>query len=1408
MRYKFLIILIAAIFPSVTLAQTNSYFIKYKNSISKIELETRLNRKSILSEDNNSFFKISDFQIDRLANGLASGIDELFRIIKITFTSDEQAQIFLTSANNDPLVEYIQKENVYKIDFIPNDSLISEQWALSRIQAFDAWNITQGSDTVLIGIIDTGIDFNHIDLSSQFFINIGEMGIDAFGRDRRNNSLDDDDNGFIDDYRGWDFTDRVGFPFDSTGGDYLDWDNNPIDENNHGTYIAGIAGAAMNNQFGVAGISPKSKLINIRAFDPNGYGEEDDVAAAILYAVQMGAKVINMSFGDNAFSYVLRDVIKYAYSQGVVLVASAGNSGSSDPHYPSGYSEVICVGNSTSEDYVSSNSNFGSTIDLVAPGSSIITTAKDNNYAIVSGTSASAPFVSASAALILSLENFTNEEIKQILKSTSDDIEKSGWDLKSGAGRLNLFKALSTFAPSKILINYPTQDVAISSDHLEINATVLSAYFVKYELYYGMGLNPTNWMQLIDNGLSQFNNQNIYSLNTSTFADTAYALRLVVYLNNGRTLEERVNFFIDRTPPTGDLISVTPAFYGNKSTILAAVQSNEPGIVRMFYKKQGTADFKFITLDGFASNSQFVKRLHYGFIPKHLVEQNSIYSVYFELENLVGLKNIIRVSNDSLFNISTTFNASLSPEIELPYSLNKGSIFSKPTNFLSQKFNEVLFSEFYPTDDLFYALYKVEGSNFIKVDSIKNKLPRDVGDFNFNGKTDLLSSIQRNGFIDEQDQVGSFNLINKFSNSSEEFWPIMAKDIDLDGITEILAVDSDTSITVWRVDNDLSLKDPIKLKNFSVKSFGGNIIDAPNSVIADMDGDGKNEIWMVDLDGDVFSFEHQNGSIYVQNIVFSTQFLGSSALLTTGDYNGDGKQELAVLLHSIDDLDIAPFYRLLVFNFNEGNLNVLYDQAFIDASVEFNASFRPAESSIRFEDLDLDGKQEMIAFVFPFSYIFKYSPSNNLIMSYKENVNSNSIFVGDLNMNGIAEVAFPTNDGIKFYEFALSNKAIAPNDFYGYSTDSTKVYLKWSGLGSKFYIFRGDTEASLVLKDSVFVNSYTDNSVFNNVDYFYAIQAYDESKPEPISNLSQILKIHSHLPAKIDSVFSKTAQSIIVRFSNRIGNTIDNLGSFNILNCGTPNSISPLDQKSLLLTYNQNLRAGKNYLMMNNIRDYFGSPMQTDTVAFIVDSFKIAQEQFYISSHELLNPYKLRIKFNLEVDGITASNPANYLFSPINNITSALVDPADKTTVYLTWTQKPVGSIGTEYTLHVVNLLSSITTGNLRLAAGSGSYIVLTGFVEDLSDVYVYPQPVSINNGIGKIMFANIPNKAQILILNLQGEKIASLEEIDGNGGAEYSLKDQNGNSLSSGIYLYRIVRLDSSGNEVEEKLGKFAVIK
>ncbi len=1404
MKFNWLLILASFIFITIpTLAQT-TYFIKYKSNVSIDVVESNISEQKISSTIAFRPLLLPEFNINHLAKGLGRGDEVLGRIVKVQFSENVDEANFSSMLSSDIDIEYVQKSTNYQLDLVPNDSLISEQWALQKIKAFDAWDITQGVDTVLLSIIDTGIDYDHPDLTNKIFINTGETGIDQFGNDKRSNGVDDDGNGFIDDFRGWDFTDRVGFPFDSTGGDYLGWDNNPFDDQGHGTYISGIAAAESNNLYGIAGAAPNIKILNLRAFDPGGYGEEDDVAAAILYAVVMGAKVINMSFGDNAFSYVLRDVIRYAYSQNVVLIASAGNSGSSDPHYPSGYSEVICVGNSTQEDYVAGSSNYGSTIDLVAPGSLIMTTAKNSGYSIISGTSASAPFVSAAASLILSKQSFTNEEIKQILKSTSDDIGEAGWDLKSGAGRLNMFKSLSVTAPSIIQFHTPTQDFATSGNNLSITASVLSPYFVSFSLEVGTGFNPTTWQTLITNSLNQISNQEIFNLNVSGYSDSVYTLRLIVNQTTGRTLEERINFHIDRTAPNSELISVIPAFYGDKATVLAAMYTDDPSIVKMYYRIFGETQFNFVTLDGFTINNQFVKSLHYGFIPKDLVTQNTLYEIYFEAENLVGLKTQVK-DGSNYFIVPTTFNADISSEYKMPFTLPPGSIFERTISLTSSNSNDIFLRT--NISPKVTSIYNFQNDSFILIDSLNEKIVKDAGDFNNNGLTDLLNYFVRDGYIDEQTSQNSSTFTQKYSNTGGKFWPILAEDVDSDGVVEVFSVQNDTTVEVWEVQSNLNLTKVASLRNFSPRSFGGNIINSPNAVVDDIDGDGVDEFWMIDQDGDIYSYNITGNNQFVQQYVIPTQFLGSSAYLTSGDFDGDGKSELAVLLHSIEELDVAPFYRLVVFNLSGSNANFLMDQALIDASTEFNNSFRKSENSIRLSDLDNDGDDDLVLFVFPYAYIFQRDFNDNKIIAYKENINSNSIFVGDLNGNGINEVAFPNNNEIEFFEFTFSNQTSIPYNIEGFSLDSISIKLKWNGLAERYYIYKGLDANNLGLVDSlVFEPSYLDLNVQKNTNYYYAIRAFDPFKPEPLSGSSKVIEVYSHTPAQPVSAFSNSNRSVIVTFSDKMKNTIENLQSFEILNAGYPNSITPNNQYSYLLSFDENLPEGELKVIVNNIKDFYNSPIITDTLTFLVSPIPEMQS-FYITSFEVVSAYKIKVSFNFSVDETSALNTNNYSFSPENKVTAVSVDPNDSKTIYLDLTnQKPIGSIGKEYVLRINNLLSDGLSGNIPINSGAGSYVVLSSFAKDLSDVYVYPNPTK--EGTEKITFANLPIRAKISIWNIDGILINEIEETDGNGGVDYNLNDVNGSKISSGIYFYRIVQLDEMRNEGEEKLGKFAVVR
>lgn len=1399
---KFNLVLSILLFFNLSLYSQTTFFIKYKSNVPLSAVEQKITEKKISNTLKNRPISLPGFDINYLAKGLAKNDEILGRIVKIHFNENVEENYLTNLINQDPDIEYIQVSNTYQVDAIPNDSLVSQQWALQKIKAFDAWDITQGADTVLLAIIDTGIDYNHPDLKNKIYMNNGETGNDVNGNDKRFNGIDDDGNGFIDDYMGWDFTDRVGFPFDSSGGDYLNWDNDPFDDHGHGTFIAGISAAETNNLTGIAGTAPNIQLLNLRAFDPGGYGEEDDVAAAILYAVQMKAKVINMSFGDNSFSLVLRDIIQYAYSQNLVLVASAGNSGSNLPHYPSGYSEVICVGNSTIDDVVASSSNWGSTIDLVAPGTNILTTSRNGGYFSINGTSASAPFVSATAALILSLQNFSNEEVKQILKSTSDDIGEFGWDLRSGAGRLNIERALRVLAPSIVKFNHPTMDFATFENILPIEATILSAYFESYKLQLGTGYNPTNWQSLIEEGKNQFNQQNIYNLDISNFNDSVYTLRLLVFQNNGRTLEERVNFFVDKTNPQTELISVGPMYYGDKLTITAAVYTDEPSLVRLYYKKASESTYQFVTLDGFTTNNQFVKQLHYGFIPKDLVDQNSDYKVYIEAENLVGLKTIIK-NNGNDFLISTQNNVSLVEAKKMPFSLPAGSPYQNILSLSNSLDREVVVRT--NSNSRNSTIFSFTNGEFIIQDSLSDRFVKDHGDFNRNGLVDLLTFFVRDGFVMEQNLQNSTSFSTKFSKTGGDFWPILAKDIDNDGKTEVLVIKNDSTIGVWEVEQNLSLTEKTILKNFTQKKFGNNVVDFPNTIICDSNGDGIMELWFVDNDGDIFNFKVIGDNNFVPDVVIPTKFIGSNAYITSGDFNFDGIDDIAVLLHSIEPIDIAPFYRLIIFNLAGNNLNVLYDFPFIDAAIEFNNSFRKAENSLRFVDVDNDGIKELILFIFPYAYVFKYTMEGTKLIAYFENINSNSILVSDFNNNYVPEIAFPTSTGIDFYEFGNSFKTPTPYNLDAYSINSYSVKLSWISDAVRYLIYRGENINNLILIDSVNTNYFIDNNVSNGTTYYYAIQAYDNTKQEPYSALSNIASVFVHEPARMIEISVNSPRNLIVKFSERIKTTIENLQSFEVLNFGYPNSISPTDQYSYILSFVEDLPEGNNNLIVKKLRDFYNSPVSTDTLNFLV-RYYIRQEEFYITNSQIINPYRISLTFNLPVDESSASNKDNYLFSPTNQINSITVE--DNIVILDLTGNKPIGSIGKEYVLRLSNIRSSNSTGNILIKTGAGSYVVLTGTASDLSDVYIYPNPVRIGEGKNILTFANLTKRVKINILSLTGKPIKEIIATTDNGGIEYDLTDENGDKIPSGVYIYRVVSLDDTQNETQEIFGKFAVIR
>ena len=261
-----------------------------------------------------------------------------------------------------PDVVYAQPVHLFFHHDAPDDPRLPEQYGLEQIR----WQalrdgLPPGKQNVIIAIIDSGVDYTHEDLAG----NIWSNQVEASGRP----GVDDDNNGYVDDTRGWDFTHTPTLP---AKGDFLAPDNDPMDESSHGTRVAGIAAAVTNNGVGIAGVAPDARLMVLRAGvtlqSDLTFLEEDDLAAAILYAVENGAHIINMSWGGPEAAFLIHDAVRYAAASGLVLVSSAGNSGEFGLSYPAAMDETIAVGATAPQDRIAVFSSMGVPLDMVAPG--------------------------------------------------------------------------------------------------------------------------------------------------------------------------------------------------------------------------------------------------------------------------------------------------------------------------------------------------------------------------------------------------------------------------------------------------------------------------------------------------------------------------------------------------------------------------------------------------------------------------------------------------------------------------------------------------------------------------------------------------------------------------------------------------------------------------------------------------------------------------------------------------------------------------------------------------------------------------------------------------------------------------------------------------------------------------------
>jgi thermitase len=298
----------------------------------------------------------------------------------------------------DPAVVYAEPNYTRDLARMPNDEVFALQWNLSTIQAAEAWEITTGAP-VLIAVLDTGVDAGHPDLTGKVL-----PGMNVFTRSADAN-----------------------------------------DDNGHGTAVAGLIAATADNGIGIAGLCWGCQILPVKVLSARGSGSDAGVAFGMRWAVDQGARVINMSLGGGEDSHTLREAVQYALDRGVVIVAASGNERQEGnlPNYPAAYPEVLAVGATGPDDVLTGFSNTGDYLDLTAPGVGLWTTLPGGRYGTPNGTSFASPHIAGAAGLVLSLRSDLGwYDVGCILRTTSDDRGAPGPDPEYGWGRLNLLRAV------------------------------------------------------------------------------------------------------------------------------------------------------------------------------------------------------------------------------------------------------------------------------------------------------------------------------------------------------------------------------------------------------------------------------------------------------------------------------------------------------------------------------------------------------------------------------------------------------------------------------------------------------------------------------------------------------------------------------------------------------------------------------------------------------------------------------------------------------------------------------------------------------------------------------------------------------------------------------------------------------
>lgn len=1285
-------------------------------------------------------------------------------------------------------IKHIQRNGLSKLNIVPNDPLYSDQLAIMEmIKLPQAWDLETGSNQIIVGVVDSGI-LHLEDLVGNIFINHNEIP---------GNGEDNDGNGFIDDYMGYDFVDAPGMAHIAVG-DYLDRDPDPTDENFHGTHVSGIIAADTNNGIGISGTAWNVKILPIRAgfrtAGGGGFLEDDDAAAALLYAANMGAHVINVSWGDSNFSQIIKDAIDYCVDRGVIVVCAAGNTPGGNINYPARFHNTIAVGAVDEYKRLAGFSSYGPELDVVAPGVQILSTySESNNYSRLSGTSMAAPFVTGAIALLLSKEPGLDVfEVRNRLIASSEDLGAEGFDNFYGNGLLNVRALLETTISDIVEFSYPSDHQRFSNS-FSVSGTVKSNKFLRYSVMYTNKQTPLaiDWkdVNFHTNSPAYFYEQvendvlaNFYL--PTLFDDGLYRLRIRLYKTDGTFIDKFLIFFIDREIP---VIVEESIFYQKRYN-----KQNAEHFIFSLWNKTVSLNMEYLIGD----NSFHTASVSYDSV--HILQVDNNYmtgdlKVRFTATDLSGIQ-----AQTQWFDLGINIvNEEIPNHIFKEIELGQGLVLAKNTidfnhnnkqEFIAMKAGEGIygdvFSYEFQQNALVQTYYYSEGfwpldvyrktNGRSKVASLRGDVLQiyeslanmSYPDFPLWSVTDATGAI----FADFTNN-GRHELIvvrNLLAEIGIEIY-----DENTNGYTRIKTLSNPTPTSSRRM--------------FIPKIQSGNLDNDAYTDLLTADTDGDLMIWEY-IDGEpVLSWSHR---LPIRNVYF----------LNIADYTGDGLNEFIAGGYVTAEESNKTWWYFEMFKSTDDN----------EYSSLGNISFstvKTAENSIFSIDFDNDGKKELIFAVTPYLYVIKYTENGLKPIHWTYCDNSYQIAGMDSHSEVPSVCIFnrTVNDELRSFallkDIAYTGPAI-PENLNAFIINNNTIKLEWDECDVDYYeiFYRNSLNDDFILKGQAVNNYFIDD--FNAEDKLieYKVRSISTNFSPEYSNFSYSYTIYLSEETKAEYVKMISDKALLLAFTNPISmSSVNNMNYYVNNNVGYPSSVHFFDEnKTLYLKFftsfpdKQDLKIDFKGLKDKNNRAIQDSSL---TIKWNIDT-----EPPYVTRVDKINESSFALIFSELLDIESAININNYILeTPIRDIANQISSVSLSDSIVTITLTKDIIKVTDNYYLKMLNIKD--LAGNVIKPSDNRISLNLTE-ITDLSLLVVYPNPLNLNNS-DAVKFRNLPSdkKGEIKIFNMAGELVFRKRLYDSNQ-FNWLAKNQKGQNVASGMYYY-IISYD--GENIQ---GKLAVIR